>query len=368
MPRFRTGELALVALFSAIVVFQLFIPPSIGLANNGDFSKLIGRFSLASSSLDTSEEYKYFTARWVYNRAFHWMSDDRSSELIPISGAAVINWWVSSQVFDIRILGAIHAVLWVGCFRGFSRAAAAAGGSVESNRWRAGAVHFYRRQLHRVLQFVLHRCSGLAISVVGAGALALLHERPALVDVSAVHRRCYSLRFKQGATCSAPDCSCALMAVIAGLLFSGRWQKAGALALAGLILAAAALSFVVMPEEEKGDDAYAGIFMILLDKSPTPFEDLRDLGLGPEYAPLLAIGPCPLWPIPQTARGGTISIVEPGTDRSLVLCCCIPGEEPKSFTGHFINMLTCAGPTWAITSGSTVSRQVRKRNPLDGGA
>ena len=181
MPRYRTSELALVALFSAIVVFQLFIPPSIGLANNGDFSKLIGRFSLASSSLDTSEEYKYFTARWVYNRAFHWMSDDRSSELIPISGAAVINWWVSSHVFDIRILGAIHAVLWIGCFAAFLPAAAAAGGSVESNRWRAGAVHFYRRQLHRVLQFVLHRCSGFAISGVGGGALALLHERPALV-------------------------------------------------------------------------------------------------------------------------------------------------------------------------------------------
>ncbi len=86
------------------------------------------------------------------------------------------------------------------------------------------------------------------------------------------------------------------MAVIAGLLFSGRWQKAGALALAGLILAAAALSFVVMPEEEKGDDAYAGIFMILLDKSPTPFEDLRDLGLGPEYAPFIGH-----WPMPAVA-------------------------------------------------------------------
>jgi hypothetical protein len=90
MPRSQTGELALVALFSGVVVFQLFIPPTIGLANNGDFSKMIGRLSLASSSLDTSEEYEYFTARWVYNRAFHWMSDDRSSELIPISGAALI--------------------------------------------------------------------------------------------------------------------------------------------------------------------------------------------------------------------------------------------------------------------------------------
>jgi hypothetical protein len=77
-----------------------------------------------------------------------------------------------------------------------------------------------------------------------------------------------------------------VLAAIAALSFRGRWRKAGALVLAGLILAAAARSFRLMPEEEKGDDAYAGIFVILLEKSPTPLRDLRDLGLGTEYAPL----------------------------------------------------------------------------------
>ena len=44
------------------------------------------------------------------------MSNDVSSELIPISAAVLIGWWFSSEIFDIRILGAIHALLWIGCF------------------------------------------------------------------------------------------------------------------------------------------------------------------------------------------------------------------------------------------------------------
>src|SRR5258708_6729663 len=116
MFRFQRGELLWIALFTPCVVFQLFVPPSIGLANNGDFSKMAGRFSLGPGSHDTSEEYAYFTARWVYDRSFQWVSNDVSSELIPITAAVLVGWWFSNEIFDIRILGAIHALLWIGCF------------------------------------------------------------------------------------------------------------------------------------------------------------------------------------------------------------------------------------------------------------
>ena len=70
MFRFQRGELLWIAVFAACIVLQLFVHPSIGLANNGDFSEIIGRFSLGPSSHDSSEEYVYFTARWVYDRSF----------------------------------------------------------------------------------------------------------------------------------------------------------------------------------------------------------------------------------------------------------------------------------------------------------
>jgi len=70
MFRFQRGELLWIAVFATCIVLQLFVHPSIGLANNGDFSEIIGRFSLGPSSHDSSEEYVYFTARWVYDRSF----------------------------------------------------------------------------------------------------------------------------------------------------------------------------------------------------------------------------------------------------------------------------------------------------------
>jgi hypothetical protein len=297
MPRLRTGEIALVALFSAIVVFQLFIPPSIGLASNGDFAKMIGRFSLAPSSLDTSQEYKYFTARWVYNQAFQWMSDDRSSELIPISGAVLIGWWFSSQVFDIRILGAIHALLWIACFAAFLPLLRPLRG-----RW-GRAVGLVTLFIFTDVSYIAC-CNSFYTDVVAwlflswAVVLWLYFIRGQYPSVTL-----FTLFIGAAMLCVLSKAQHAALglflcvpAVIAALSFDGRWRKAGAISLAGLILAAAALSFLLMPKEEKGDDAYAGIFMILLDKSPTPVEDLRDLGLGPEYLPFIGH-----WPIPSFA-------------------------------------------------------------------
>jgi hypothetical protein len=177
MQRYRTGELLLVALFSAVVGFQVFVPPSIGLANNGDFSKLIGRFSLAPETLDTSEEYKYFTAHWIYDRSFLWVSEDRSSELIPISAAVLTGWWFSSQRFDIRILGAIHAFFMDSVFRGVCSAVAALDSLAALFCWAAGCLHLYRRQLCRVLQFVLQRRGGLRVPGVGGCAVAPLYKQ-----------------------------------------------------------------------------------------------------------------------------------------------------------------------------------------------
>jgi len=295
MSRYPAGEILLVALFSAIVVFQLFIPPSIGLANNGDFSKMIGRFSLAPASLDTSEEYKYFTARWVYNRSFHWVSDDRSSELIPISAAVLAGWWFSSYVFDIRILGAIHALLWIGCFSAFLPLLRPLAG------WWRSAVGLMALFIFTDVSYIASLNSFytdvaaflfLAWSVVlwlhlirnqrPSGGLYVLFVGAAILCVSSKAQHAALGLFL-----------CAL-AGVAAFSFAGRWSRTWALLAAGLILAAATLSFLLMPQEEKQDDAYAGIFMILLHNSPSPQEDLRELGLGPEYLRYVDH-----WPIPE---------------------------------------------------------------------
>jgi len=283
MLRFRTGEILLVFLFAACVCFQLFVPPSIGLANNGDFGKMIGRFSLGPETFDTSEEYRYFTAHWVYDRSFQWISDDVSSELIPISAAVLTGWWFSNQTFDIRILGAIHALLWIACFAmfvpllrplaGWRRyvtgiAALFIGTDVSYiayfNSFYTDVAAFVFLAWAVVLWLHLIRrqrpSAGLFVTFVGAAALCVLSKSqhtPIAIFLWA-------------------------LAVLAAASFDWR-RRTAAIGFSLLILLAAAVTIDVMPESEIGARKYAVIFLSILHKSPAPLDDLRELGLGPEY-------------------------------------------------------------------------------------
>ena len=100
-PASGVGKTLLILAFIGCVAFQLFVPPSIGLANNGDFAKMVGRFSLAPGTLDSSDENKYFTSRWVYNREYRWVSDtgvlattapDASTTIRPKFNVAPVVW------------------------------------------------------------------------------------------------------------------------------------------------------------------------------------------------------------------------------------------------------------------------------------
>jgi hypothetical protein len=297
MSRYRTSEILLVALFTACVSYQLFVPPAIGLANNGDFAKMIGRFSLAPGSLDTSEEYKYFTARWAYNRAFYWLSDDRSSELIPISAAVLTDWWFSVRVFDIRILGAIHASLWIACFAAFLPLLRPVAGWL---RYVIGIAAVFIFTDVSYVACLNSFYTDVAAFLFLAWALVLwlhfINSRRPSAGVFAMFTAASVLSVSSKAQHAVLGLFLCVLAATAALWFEGMWRKAAAFLAAGLIVAAAAVSFHLMPHEEKSDDAYAGIFMILLHNSPTAPDDLRELGLGPDYLRYVDH-----WPIPTFA-------------------------------------------------------------------
>lgn len=292
--RYRTGEILMVALFAACVSFQLFVPPSIGLANNGDFGKMTGRFSMGPGTFDTADEYKYVTSRWVYNRSFYWLSDDRSSELIPITAAVLTGWWFSNQIFDIRILGAIHASLWIACFAAFLPLLRPLAG------WR-------RHMVSAVAVFIFTDVSYIACcnSFYTDVAAFLFLAWSMVLWLHVVNGQTPSIRLFAAFVGASILCLLSkaqhaalgpflfVLAAMAALLFEGRWRRALALLAGGLILAAAAVSFQLMPEQEKRDDAYAGIFMIVLRNSPNTLDDLRELGLGPEYLPFVNRWPTP---------------------------------------------------------------------------
>jgi hypothetical protein len=98
-------------ILAAIVGYQLFVPPSIGLANNGDFGKIIGIFGLGAPSED---EYGYIDLKYWFEPRYHYTSNFYSSEALLVPVAIGLNDIFSKDgSFDLRWMGLIHGSLFI---------------------------------------------------------------------------------------------------------------------------------------------------------------------------------------------------------------------------------------------------------------
>jgi hypothetical protein len=108
--------IALWLICAACLAWQIFVPPFIGEANNGDFGKVSGHLSLAPVDGGDSN-FVYFQPDWLHAKRNEWHSPYTSSEMalawtaLHLSGAAGEN-----ARFDIRWLGAVHALLFLAAF------------------------------------------------------------------------------------------------------------------------------------------------------------------------------------------------------------------------------------------------------------
>src|SRR5204862_5866459 len=104
-------KLALLLLFLLPVVWQLWVPPYTGLADNGDFAKVVGRFSLGPSEHSEQDTFHFFIREWRMDPKFDWVSPYWGVE-VWLSKAAL--WLSGSSLFDVRWLGLIHVLLFAG--------------------------------------------------------------------------------------------------------------------------------------------------------------------------------------------------------------------------------------------------------------
>ena len=96
---------------AAILGFQLFVPPSIGLANNNDFPKVIGIFSLGAPVKDV---FEYADLKYQFDARYHYQSGFYSSEAL-LAGAAIglNNMFSKDGSFDLRWMGLVHGLLFL---------------------------------------------------------------------------------------------------------------------------------------------------------------------------------------------------------------------------------------------------------------
>jgi hypothetical protein len=94
-----------------ILFYQLIVPPVVGLADNGDFPKVIGRFDLAARS---DHRYAFIDTVYEFHPDKHWVSGFYSLEIALTYPALWLNSLVSKDGnFDLRCIGVVHGALFL---------------------------------------------------------------------------------------------------------------------------------------------------------------------------------------------------------------------------------------------------------------
>ena len=119
--KWRYLEYVAFALIALVISYQILIPPVIGVADNGDFNRVMGRFGLRAVPPTEEDRYFFYVNRTFTldpNVPFSWKALFRgfiSSETLLLATALGVHHVIGRNAgyFDLRILGAIHLILYL---------------------------------------------------------------------------------------------------------------------------------------------------------------------------------------------------------------------------------------------------------------
>ena len=98
-------EVAVLTIFCLLCAYQIFGPVPIGLANNGDFAKVLGLFHV----LEPPPEFRYFVPDLKIDPDKYYNAGLPASEILVAAVARLIcKLLVPRYHFDLRVMGAIH--------------------------------------------------------------------------------------------------------------------------------------------------------------------------------------------------------------------------------------------------------------------
>lgn len=107
--RART-EVAVLLLFVLVLCVQAFYPRPLGLANNGDFPKVLGRIRIWPKI--PNEEFKFLRTDYRIDPAYSWNSHIPSVEVWCAKAAKRLSALIiGTSHFDLRYLGTIHGLI-----------------------------------------------------------------------------------------------------------------------------------------------------------------------------------------------------------------------------------------------------------------
>ncbi len=274
---------AVIAAVAAILAYQLFIPPVIGLADQNDFKRTIGRLGYGAVHSDGSLNIAFVEPKYVPNPDFRerdW--DQLTSELLFTEAALLVNKVVSKDgSLDITVMGLVHALAFLAVFARFlfvTRNCRA-----RAWLWIAALVIFTD------VGYVAYWNSFYAEPASGLFALLLVTEsteiclRGSVSGAGLFRWSLWAVLLVLAKPQNAPPGL--LLALFCALVLSGRAASQAARYAAWIggaaIATASVTALATAPASMEDQNTYNMVFMAIVPESRHAAADLESLGLDP---------------------------------------------------------------------------------------
>lgn len=285
LRRLAPAVLAAVAA-SGILAAQLLVPPVVGLANNGDFESVMGYVGFQYLTEVRSEKYfDYILTKFAYGPPGWFRSGLLTSETLIAWAARVVSEpFARGGLFDLRVLGGIHALLLVA---GLTLLVSATRPLSLAARLTAAVllVFFFTDVGYAApLNSFLSQAASLVFLLLTLGVAANTIASGRKGPASAALYFVFALLFvgsKPQEVIQAP-----LLALFGLRLYGEGWRRLHrqpAAWAAALLCVFSLWYFRQTPPLIAEVARYHKVFMELLPNSPDPAGDLADLGLDPAW-------------------------------------------------------------------------------------
>ncbi len=299
-PRRGTLFCAVIAATVALLTVQLFIPPIVGLADQGDFRRTIGRFGYGPEQPAGDLIYAFVAPKYVPDASFHLPEWEQfTSEYLFIAAALLLNKVVSTDgKLDIVVVGFVHTLAFLAIFVRLLL--------VTRNLRARAFVWIAALVMFPDAGYVAYWNSFYAEPASCLFFLLLLTESIAMCDCGSVSRAGlvrWSLSAVLLVLAKPQNAPLGLPLALFSLCLRTRvigWPARSAVFIsAGVILAAAAITILTTPSELKNANTYNLVFLAILPESRNPSVDLKALGLDPrlrDYSRTGAWSPNTIYP------------------------------------------------------------------------
>jgi len=288
VKKLMRSEIALVAAAVIILTSILMLQPVIGVADNGDFNRIMTAGGIEYGPDETHQDkyFGYFHQTYSYY-AMAW--GGYVSSQIPFAVlAGLVGRLMNGDFFDIRVLGFLNSVMYLAALYVWMRynksgsqlrngLAVAAGAFVFLD---IGYIAYFNSFFGEAVTLIFMLLAfGFALAVAGT-------ERPSIRMLLLFYIASFLL------TCTKlQNAPIGIVLIGLGLCFwrlskERAWRRTILIGSASL-LAAAAIMYVAAPKELKHINLYQTIFYGILKDSPDTEKALRQLGL-PEELKVLA--------------------------------------------------------------------------------